>query len=45
VTPIYRKLAELNYSDWIAMEYYPAGEPIGSLKKSRMDALRALGQG
>jgi hydroxypyruvate isomerase len=43
--PIYRKLAELNYSDWIAMEYYPAGEPIGSLKKSRMDALRALGQG
>lgn len=43
--PIYRKLAELNYSHWIAMEYYPSEEPIGSLKKSRMDALRALGQG
>jgi len=42
---IYRKLAELNYSHWIAMEYYPTGEPIGSLKKSRMDALRDLGQG
>ena len=42
---IYRKLAELNYSHWIAMEYYPTGEPIGSLKRSRMDALRDLGQG
>jgi hydroxypyruvate isomerase len=42
---IYRKLAELNYNHWIAMEYYPTGEPVGSLKKSRMDALRAMDHG
>ena len=41
---IYRKLAQLNYSHWIAMEYYPTGEPVASLKKSRMEAQRALGQ-
>jgi hydroxypyruvate isomerase len=41
---IYRKLAELNYSHWIAMEYYPTEEPVASLKKSRMEAQRALGQ-
>jgi len=41
---IYRKLAELNYNHWIAMEYYPTGEPVTSLKKSRMEAQRALGQ-
>jgi hydroxypyruvate isomerase len=39
---IYRKLAELNYSHWIAMEYYPTGEPVASLKKSRMEAQWAL---
>jgi hydroxypyruvate isomerase len=39
---IYRKLAELNYSHWIAMEYYPTGEPVSSLKRSRMEAQRAL---
>jgi hydroxypyruvate isomerase len=39
---IYRKLAELNYSHWIAMEYYPTEEPVTSLKKSRMEAQRAL---
>jgi hydroxypyruvate isomerase len=42
---IYRKLAELNYSRWIAMEYYPSEDPVGSLRKARMDALRGLGQG
>jgi hydroxypyruvate isomerase len=41
---IYRKLAELNYNHWIAMEYYPTEEPVASLKKSRMVAQRALGQ-
>ena len=35
---VYRKLAELNYHHWIAMEYYPTGEPVASLKKSRMEA-------
>ncbi len=41
---IYRKLRELNYSHWIAMEYYPTGETVATLKKSRMDAQRSLGQ-
>ena len=41
---IYRKLAELNYKHWIAMEYYPTEEPVASLKRSRMEAQRALGQ-
>jgi hydroxypyruvate isomerase len=41
---IYRKLAELNYSHWIAMEYYPTEEPVASLKRSRMEAQRALNQ-
>jgi hydroxypyruvate isomerase len=41
---IYRTLAKLNYGHWIAMEYYPTGEPVASLKKARMEAQRALGQ-
>jgi hydroxypyruvate isomerase len=41
---IYRKLAALNYSQWIAMEYYPTEEPVASLKKARMKARRDLGQ-
>jgi hydroxypyruvate isomerase len=42
---VYRKLAELKYGHWIAMEYYPTTEPVASLKKARMDALQAMGQG
>jgi hydroxypyruvate isomerase len=41
---IYRTLAKLNYGHWIAMEYYPTEEPVASLKKSRIDAQRALGE-
>ncbi len=41
---IYRKLGELHYEHWIAMEYYPTGEPVASLKKARMEAQRALVQ-
>jgi hydroxypyruvate isomerase len=40
---VYRKLAELKYSHWIAMEYYPTGDTVSALKTSRMDALRAFG--
>jgi hydroxypyruvate isomerase len=40
---IYRTLAELNYGHWIAMEYYPTGEPVASLKKARTEAQRVLG--
>jgi hydroxypyruvate isomerase len=41
---IYRKLAQLKYDRWIAMEYYPTGEPVATLKQSRMDALQAFAQ-
>lgn len=37
---IYRKLAALDYSHWIAMEYYPTIEPVASLTKARMEAQR-----
>ncbi len=39
---IYRKLAELHYSRYIAMEFYPTSEPVGSLKKARLEAVRAM---
>jgi len=41
-TTIYRKLAELKYNRWIAMEYYPTEEPVASLKKAKAEAQRAL---
>ena len=41
-TTIYRKLAELKYNRWIAMEYYPTEEPVASLKKTKAEAQRAL---
>ena len=40
---IYRKLAELRYERWIAMEYYPTGDPVASLKAARVEAQRGLG--
>ncbi|MGA8941013.1 MAG: TIM barrel protein [Acidobacteriaceae bacterium] len=43
-TSIYRKLAALNYRHWIAMEYYPIEDPVATLKKSRIEAQRALSQ-
>ena len=39
-TNIYRKLAELNYNKFVAMEYYPTIDPVESLKASRLAALR-----
>jgi hydroxypyruvate isomerase len=39
---IYRKLAELKYGGFIAMEYYPTGDPVSSLRKARMEALGAV---
>jgi hydroxypyruvate isomerase len=40
---IYRKLAELKYDRWLAMEFYPTEEPVASLKKARIEAERGLG--
>jgi hydroxypyruvate isomerase len=39
---IYRKLAELHYDRWIAMEFYPTEDPVKSLKQSRLAAQEAL---
>jgi len=41
-TNIYRKLAELHYDHWIAMEYYPTSDPVASLKQARVSAQAAM---
>jgi len=43
-TNIYRRLAQLKYKGRIAMEFYPDGDPVQSLRKAREDALHALTQ-
>jgi hydroxypyruvate isomerase len=40
---IYRKLAELRYDRWIAMEFYPTQEPVASLTQARLSAQDAMG--
>lgn len=37
---IYRKLAELNYNRYIAMEFLPVGEPVAALREARETALK-----
>ena len=37
---IYRKLAELNYNRYIAMEFLPVGEPVAALREAREAALK-----
>jgi hydroxypyruvate isomerase len=39
---IYRKLAELHYDRWIAMEYYPTHEPVASLAQAKVSAQEAM---
>jgi hydroxypyruvate isomerase len=38
---IFRKLAELNYHKFVAMEYYPTYDPTASLREARTAALLA----
>ena len=40
---IYRKLAELKYMGFIAMEFYPNADPESTLRKARMEALKDAG--
>ena len=40
---IYRKLAQLNYRGYVAMEFEPAGDPVASLRTAREEAIRAAG--
>jgi hydroxypyruvate isomerase len=39
---IYRKLVQLNYRGYVAMEFQPAGDPVASLRSAREEALRAI---
>jgi len=43
-TNIYRKLAQLNYRGYVAMEFEPAGDPVASLRTAREEAIRAAGR-
>jgi len=38
---IYRKLTQLNYQGYVAMEFKPEGDPVTSLRTAREEALRA----
>ncbi|MGA7289926.1 MAG: TIM barrel protein [Terriglobales bacterium] len=38
---IFRRLAELNYSGVVAMEFHPTGDPVAQLRAARNMALRA----
>jgi hydroxypyruvate isomerase len=38
---IYKKLAELNYSRYVAMEFLPSGDPVKILARARQEALLA----
>lgn len=38
---IYRKLAELKYSPYVTMEFFPTGDPVKALAAAREEALRA----
>ena len=40
-TNIYRALAKLKYNRYIAMEFYPVGDPVTALRTARMDAIQA----
>jgi hydroxypyruvate isomerase len=44
-TNIYRSLGKLHYNRFIAMEYGPTTDPVTSLRKSRMEAQQAMGDG
>ena len=38
---IYRKLSQLGYSKFVAMEFYPTGDPVTLLKNARLEAIQA----
>jgi hydroxypyruvate isomerase len=40
---VYRALKELNYRGTIAMEFYPTGDIVETLRRARVEADRALG--
>jgi hydroxypyruvate isomerase len=41
---IYRKLAQLKYDRYCAMEFLPTGDPVNSLRAAREEVIRAVSQ-
>jgi hydroxypyruvate isomerase len=39
---IYRRLADLRYDRFIAMEFYPTGNPVDSLKNARIEVTQSI---
>jgi hydroxypyruvate isomerase len=39
---IYKKLVELKYTANIAMEFYPTGDVVETLRRAREEAMRAI---
>ena len=39
---VYSKLLRLSYNDWIAMEFYPEGDPGPPLDMARRRAIQAM---
>ena len=44
-TNIYRTLGKLHYNRFIGMEYMPTGDPVASLRKSRIEAQKVMAEG
>jgi len=42
---IYRKLAQLKYKGTIAMEFYPIGDLVATLRSAREQVLRSFDPG
>ena len=42
---VYRSLGRLHYTRFIGMEYAPTSDPVASLRKTRMEAQRAIAEG
>ncbi len=40
---IYRKLGQLKYDKFITMEFYPAKDPVATLRTARLEAQQAMG--
>jgi hydroxypyruvate isomerase len=38
---VYRKLAQLNYRGMVAMEFYPTGDPVATLRAAKEEVIRA----
>jgi hydroxypyruvate isomerase len=39
---IYRKLAQLKYDRYVAMEFLPTGDPVASLRLAREQVLKSV---